>query len=256
MKIKKRYIVLGVLAVAAVAAYVFTPSIETIVKKLVNKYGSQVTGTEVNLGGFNLSLTNGTGKISSLTVGNPKGYKSANIISLGEVSVKVNLKSLTTDTIIIDEINVKKPIITYEMLSLTQNNIKELQNNISNNTASAAKEEKAEAAKGEEGASKKVVIKVININDGEIQAVTSVPGGSAEVKLPNIQLTGIGEDKQNSGENIAVTISKILNKVLATASETVVKSGLNNVKAVAEENLNNVVGDVKDRVKSLGIFGK
>ena len=254
---KKRYIVLGVVAVVAAAAYVFSPSLETIVKKLVHKYGSQVTGTEVNLGGFDLSLTKGTGKISGLTVANPKGYKSENIISLGEVSVNIDIKSLTTDTIVINEINVKKPVITYEMLSLTQNNIKELQNNITKNTASTEKQETVEEkSKSEESSSKKVIIKMINVEEGEIQAVTAVPGGELDVKLPKIQITGIGEDKKASGESIAVTISKVLNKVLTAASETVVKSGLNNVKAVAEENLNNVVGGVKERVKSLGIFGK
>ena len=256
MKLKKRYVILGAVAVIAAAAYIFTPSLENIVKKVVHKYGSQVTGTEVNLGGFNLSLTKGTGKISELTVANPKGYKSDNIISLGEVSVNVDIKSLTSDTIVINEINVKKPIITYEMISLTQNNLKELQNNINKNTASAEKtEETVKEVKNSEGSSKKVVIKLINIEEGHIQAVTAIPGGELDVKLPKIQLTGIGESKQNKGEGIAATISKILSKIVTTASETVVKSGLNNVKDVAKENLDNVVDGVKDRVKKLGIFG-
>ena len=38
------------------AAYFMTPSAEDIVKTVVHKYGSQVTGTEVNLGGFRLDI--------------------------------------------------------------------------------------------------------------------------------------------------------------------------------------------------------
>ncbi|MFR8206198.1 MAG: hypothetical protein ACLU99_07550 [Alphaproteobacteria bacterium] len=49
---------------------------------------------------------------------------------MGGVSVKVDLKSPASDTIVINEIKVDKPVLTYEMLSLTQNNIKQLQDNI------------------------------------------------------------------------------------------------------------------------------
>ncbi len=259
---KKKYIFLGALVIIIGAAYYLTPSLESIVKTLVNKYGSEITGTEVKLEGFKLSLTNGEGSISGLTVANPQNYKSPYIISLGGVSVKIDLKSLTTDTIIINEIKVDKPVITYEMLSLTQNNIKQLLDNINKNTASAEKSE-ADAAKAEtsdkadKAAGKKVIIKLVSINEGELQAVTPLQSekSSLDVKLPSIQLKDIGADKKD-GESIAGSISKILSKILNTASQTVVKSGLGDLKNVAQESMDSVVGGVKDKVKNLGIFGK
>lgn len=258
---KKRYIALGVIAAGLAAAYYFTPSLETIVKKVVHKYGSQITGTDVNLNGFKLALTSGEGSIKQITVANPKNYSSPYIFNLDEVSVKVNIKSLTTDTIIIEKIAVNKPIITYEMLSLTQNNISEIQKNIAKNTASAEKQEKAEvAAEKKEGkettSTKKVIIKELSVNDGEIQAIANINGAAnnLNVKLPAIVMKNIGENDSNG--NIAENISKILNTILSTASQTIVESQLADFKGVAEENLNKVVGGVKDRVKELGIFGK
>lgn len=259
---KKKYIVLTILIAAFAGFYYFTPSIETIVKKVVHKYGSEVTGTDVNLNGFDISLTNGEGKIKQITVANPKGYKSPNLISLDGVSVKVNLKSLTSDVIIIENVQIDKPVITYEMLSLTQNNIKEIQNNIANYGKSKPAE-KAEAAKTEPKkadkkaeAGKKVIIKSLTVNNGELQAYTTVAGqtNNISVKLPTIQMNNIGAAKQ--GDSITQTISKVLNQILTTASQTAVSSNLGNLKEVAQENLNNVVGGVKDRVKSFGIFGK
>ncbi len=261
---KKRYIFLGLFVALAGAAYYLTPSLENIVKTVVHKYGSQITGTEVNLNGFKLSLTNGEGSINGLTVANPKNYKSANLLDLGGVKVKVNLKSLTTDTIIIDEIRVDKPVITYEMLSLTQNNIKQLQENIAQNTASAEKEEAKDAAAAKENtasseekaSAKKVIIKLVSINEGELKVISPLQSNDTalDVKLPSITLKNIGEEKK--GESIASSISKILSKILATASQTVVSNNLGNLKDVAKENLNNVVGDVKDKIKNIGIFGK
>lgn len=263
---KKKYIVLGAVAVVCVAAYFLSPSLETVVKNVVHKYGSEITGTNVNLQGFSLSLTNGEGAIKGLTVANPQPYKSPYLLNLGGIKVKVNLKSLTTDTIIIEEITVDKPVITYEMLSLTQNNIKQLQNNISKNTAKteATEQKDAVAASADNkvqkeekaAASKKVIIKHVVINEGELQAITNLQGqqNKLDVKLPAIVLNDIGSGQ--SGESITASISKILTKILNTASQTVIKSNLGDVKNVAKENLDNVVGGVKDRIKEMGIFGK
>ena len=91
---KKLMIVLLILAAAGVAAYFMTPSAEDIVKTVVHKYGSQVTGTEVNLGGFRLDIFNGEVEVKKLTVANPQNYSQPNIMSVGRVAVKVNLKSL------------------------------------------------------------------------------------------------------------------------------------------------------------------
>ena len=257
----KKRIFFGLLAVIVVALAIVWCSLETIVKKAVNKYGSEITGTEVSLQGFSLSPLSGSVSVKGLTVANPSNYKSANLLSLGGVSVKIDMKSLSGNTIVVEDITIEKPVITYEMLSLTQNNIKQLQANIAKNTASgsdnkAEKPKKEEAKAKSEGASKQVVIRKVTVQEGELKAVSNIPGdkGLVDVKLPEIILTDIGGQKKS--ENVVASVTKILNKILTTASQTVVKSGLNDLKNVAKENLDNVVGDVKNKVKSFGIFGK
>ena len=253
----KKYI-FGFLVLVIAAAWYFSPSLETVVKKVVNKYGSEITGTEVNLQGFKLSLTKGEGEISEITVANPKNYSAPYIFSLGDIFVKVNLKSLASDTIVIEKIAINKPVITYEMLSLTQNNINQIQKNIAANTASknAQNTQVKEEASKDEGASKKVIIKELVVANGEIQAIANINGkaNDLKVKLPQIVMKNIGDEKK--GESIASSITKILNNILKTASKTVVESQIGDLKSVANENLNKVVGGVKDRVKELGIFGK
>lgn len=253
----KKYI-FGFLVLVIAAAWYFSPSLETIVKKVVNKYGSEITGTEVNLQGFKLSLTKGEGEISEITVANPKNYSAPYIFSLGDIFVKVDLKSLATDTIVIEKIAINKPVITYEMLSLTQNNINQIQKNIAANTASknAQNTQVKEESSKDEAASKKVIIKELVVANGEIQAIANINGkaNDLKVKLPQIVMKNIGDEKK--GESVASSITKILNNILKTASKTVVESQLGDLRSVADENLNKVVGGVKDRVKELGIFGK
>ncbi len=262
---KKRYIFLGGIVAVAAAAYFLTPSMETIVKKVVHKYGSEVTGTDVNLGGFKLSLKNGEASLKDITVANPKNYKSPYIFNLGEISAKVDIKSITKDVILIENVTIDKPTITYEMLSLTQNNVAEIQNNVSNYGKSQdSKEPKAEAKeekKAEEtkDSGKKVVIKELLVNNGAIQVMANINGkeNSLSVPLPNIKINNIGETSNNkdNGLSVATAISKVLNTILGVASKTVVENQLSDLRNIANENLDQVVGEVKDRVKSLGIFG-
>lgn len=258
---KKKYIFLGVVVAAFAGFYYFTPSFESIVKKVVHKYGSEITETDVNLEGFKLKITSGEGEIKKITVANPKNYSTPYVFSLDGISVKVDIKSITGDTIIIDSVKVSKPVITYEMLSLTQNNISEIQKNIAKNTASKtsdSKESEPKEAKKAEDGGKKIIIKDLLIDGGEIQAVTGLKDHKASVsaKLPTIHMKDIGKEKQKSGDSVAATISKVISKILSTASKTIVDSKISDLKGVAEENLNNVVGGVKDRVKEIGIFGK
>ena len=254
----KNRIFLSLLAIIVIAVALTWMSLESIVKGVVNKFGSQVTGTEVKLEGFNLSPFDGTASIKGLTVANPENYKNPYLLSLNGISVKLDVKSLMSDTIVIEDITVDKPVITYEMLSISQNNIKQLQSNISKNTASAEKAQTAKDEKGEKdnsASAKKVIIKKLTVKAGELKAAANVGGeeNSIDVVLPEIVLTDIGG--QDKGESIVASISKVLNKILSTASQTVVKSGLSDLKNVAKKNLDNVVGGVKDKVKSFGIFG-
>ena len=265
-EMKKFSVFLLVIAVLCAAVYYFFP-LEMIVKKVVNKYGSEVTGTDVNLQGFNIDLKNGQATVKEITVANPANYKTKYAVQLGQISVKVNIKSLTTDTIVIDEIAVNKPVISYEMMSLTQNNIADIINNVnkfsadSQNNDVVANEPKAtdEAS----ASSKKVIIKKVVVSNGEINgAMTAAPDVvSTAVMLPTITLNNIGE--KSNGTTIANSIAFILNKLLSSVSNTVISSNLANLKDAANEAANlakdsadSVVSDVKDTLGSLNVFGK
>lgn len=263
---KKFSIFLLIIAAVCALVYYFFP-LEMVVKKVVNKYGSEVTGTDVSLQGFKLDLANGTASVKQIAVANPAGYTTPNAVSLGEISVKINMKSLTADTIIIDEINIQKPAVTYEMKSLTQNNISDIINNVNAYTASKAapidEDASASEPKKSDSSSKKVVIKKVVVSNGEVNGVASVAPDvvSAAVMLPTITLTNIGESTK--GTSVAESIAVIFKKILSTASSSVVNSNLSHLKdAVADttdaakKTANDVVDGVKGTLENLNIFSK
>ena len=73
-------------------------NLESIVKASVAKYGSQLTGTEVALDGFRLSLRKGEAELKGLRIANPEGYQTPQILSLGSVYVRLDMRSFSCST--------------------------------------------------------------------------------------------------------------------------------------------------------------
>lgn len=163
---------------------------------------------------------------------------------------------------------IEKPQITYELLSLTQNNVSQLLENIKQNTASADKKAAAEEKKTDDGKStgdpvkdgKKVIISDLSVTGGNINLAASLAGraASASVPLPTIKMQNIGKEKGKNGAGIVDTLSAVLQKIFDTAYDTVVKSKLVDLKSAAENSLNNVVNGIKEKsgLKDWFGFGK
>lgn len=266
----KKYIFLVFLVVIGAGGYYLFNNLEIIVKRLVNKYGSEITGTNVELQGFKLNLASGEGKIQKFTVANPKGYKTPYLFSTDEIYIKVDLKSLTTNAIVIEEIRVDKPYMSYEMLSVTQNNITDILNNVKSNTKSAESNVKEEAKKEPEGkakAGKKVIIKKISINSTTLTAVIPSQGieGVATTKaidktvtMPNIVIRDIGKGKD--GDSIVTAISQVMTRILDEAARSVAQNKLDELKDTAreavKENVDKAIDKAKEKIDTKGIFDK
>ena len=256
---KKFSVFLLILVVIAALLYYFFP-LELIVKKVVNKYGSEVTGTEVNLQGFNIDLKKGQASVDEITVANPANYKTKYALQLGNVSVTIDLKSITSDTIVIKEIAVNKPVISYEMMSLTQNNISDILNNINKYTSASPTEPVKQES---QDSSKKVIIKKVIVQNGEINgAMTAAPNViSAAIPLPTLTMNNIGENSK--GTSISDSIALIFNKILSSASTTVISSNLANLKDAAQSSVDaakdtagGLVDGMKNTLNSINPFAK
>ncbi|MBE6453392.1 MAG: hypothetical protein E7017_00710 [Alphaproteobacteria bacterium] len=227
MKIVK-YVLLALLLLvigAVVAGWLY---MEPLVKGIVHKYGTQIVGTEVNLAKFKFNPFAGEVEVGGLTVANPTGYSAPNLLSLGDIKVKVDVNSLMANTIIVEDITVLKPEITYEMPDFSTSNVMQIQQNIAKNTASDNKVEVVEEEKSEESktetASKNVIIKKVLVEGGALSAITPLQNNDTALTLalPAIELEGIGEGKEKM--SIRESITTIFNKILFNATSVVTKA--------------------------------
>ena len=119
---KKLSIVLVVLILLVVIAVVVVASqAGNLIQRAVETYGPEITGTSVTLSDVDISLLSGNASINNLVVGNPKGFKTDNAFRVGEVSVKLDLKSLFSEQIRIEKILIDSAELTYEQINKRSN---------------------------------------------------------------------------------------------------------------------------------------
>lgn len=251
-------------------------NLESIVKASVAKYGSQLTGTEVALDGFRLSLRKGEAELKGLRIANPEGYQTPQILSLGSVYVRLDMRSLLKPVIVVEEIRIANPEIAYELKSVAHNNVSDLLAAVNKNAAAAAKpaadqtdatragtakpavSSGGSAKSATSSGGKKVIINALNITGGKVSlgATFGGKGAAASVPLPAVTLKDIGREKGSQGKGIIETASLILKKILDTAYDTAVRQGLNSLKDIAGESADTLKGTAESLKNSAkGLLG-
>lgn len=223
------------------------------VRELVHQYGSAAVGTDVNIGGINLSLTDGKGHIGNITVANPKDYTQKYVIELDGVAVAVDTDSVKnlikelaqgtgpkTKTVVINEIRVNKPAVSYEFLTLNRTNSDDILANIKKNTASSAPAK--EEPKSADAVTYNVAIKKVVIADGKATVAANLLGASQSLSLnlPTITINNLGTEKQ--GITIEDGLARIFQEILKTTTQVVSKADLSSL-------FSNVSGMATDAVK-------
>jgi uncharacterized protein involved in outer membrane biogenesis len=261
----KKLIKIAVIAVPVliiVVLLVILSSLNRIVKAGVETMGPKVTGTSVTLENVKISPFSGQGALGGLRVANPGGFNTPNAFELGEVSVSIDTGSLRSDTIVIREILIDAPEITFEG-DLSGSNISAIRKNVEAFSASkpAAKEQEPtpeEPAKP----GKKVQIDRFALKNGKVElAATLVKGQVVTVPLPDIELTDIGKD--SGGATVADAVNQVFPAVYKAITDAVlsadelvkesieaVEDAAKGVRDTAEKEASKIIKDVK------GIFDR
>lgn len=101
----------------------------TIVKAAIEQVGPTITKTTIKLDRVDVSPLQGLVELKGLEVGNPSGYKSPTAMKLGTALLRMNVFSVLSKTIVVDEILVEAPEITVEG-GPSKNNLLAIQDNV------------------------------------------------------------------------------------------------------------------------------
>lgn len=188
---KKVLSIIGIVILVVVIGVVLF--LGQIIKGAIETVGPQVAGVPMSVEKVRVNPLTGLVHVKALVIGNPDGFNTPSAMELGEFKLDISLGSLFTDTVVIKQILIDGPQITYEK-SLKSSNLAELQKNLAPAEA-APKEEVAEAEPKEKKSAKKVIIEDFQFTNAKVNVtITALGGKKMTLPLPPIKMQDIGKD--------------------------------------------------------------
>ena len=229
-KAKKGFkIIMGLLVTVVVLVVALVVALPVIISPVVKQVGPKLLGVPVSVESVGVNPFTGSLAIKDVKIGNPEGFSEKEMFAVNTISVKMDLASLKSDTIIIKDITILEPAIRYEKPLKGKSNFETLLDNL----GSGEKEQKEPSAEKKdekkEGEGKKVVIEHFLLKGSKMVVATGVTlGAGVPVPTPDIELNNIG--KKGGG----ITAIEATREVLTSMVTGLAKAAASIVTGAAE----------------------
>ena len=247
----------AVIVVLAVVFYFVFTSLGSLIVAAVERFGSEATQAQVELKEAEVSVTSGVGALRGLRVGNPKGFATDSALRLGEISLKLDVATVTSDPVVIKEIVVRAPEVTYE-LGEAGSNIDALKRNVDRYAKQKSAGRQGKSGDGGDGAKgPKLIIENLYVRDGKVTvSATGLGGKSLSVALPAVHLKNIG--KNTGGATPDQVMKVVFKSVSGNVGKAVAPLALDKLTGAAESGAAGAKGalekgakDAEDTLKKL-----
>ena len=184
----------------------------SMVTQGVNRFGPKITQTKVTLVGAHISPLSGSGTLTGLFVGNPRGWASERAFYFSKVHIEVAPGSLFGDHIVVNEVLIDKPEFVYET-RVVSSNIGDLLQNI----RGAAGSDQADQATTRGGKPIKFEIRHFFLTDGRV--TLGVGPAAVTFPMPPVELTDVGRSEGGiTSSQLAVAIMHSISGSVVQAS--------------------------------------
>ncbi|MEW6683592.1 MAG: hypothetical protein AB1451_11830 [Nitrospirota bacterium] len=220
----------------------FYHSLDSLVASAIRTFGPEITGVSIHLKRVTIDALDGRAALHGLVVGNPQGFRSDHALSLGEISMMLDLNSLTKDVIVIKRISIVKPDVTYEV-GAEGSNLGAIQRNVDRY---AGKRRSPSAPRSDRDSGKKFVIETLTIQNATATVSTAaVKGEAVSVQLPDLHLSNIG--KKSGGATAGEAVKQVLGALVQNVTRTVASRNLGGIL----DELKKDPGAAVDKLKGL-----
>jgi hypothetical protein len=252
MKISaKKGILIGggaIVAAVIIVIIIVLVGLDDIVKTAVERAGSDVTKVEVTLNEADVSPTEGKAALRGLVIGNPAEFKTDSAFALGEISVALDIGSIGDDTLLIQEIVVDRPQVTYE-LGENGSNIEAIQRNVESQSKGGGK--------SSSGDDTKIIIDHLYIRNGKVRISAAPLGGKTmDSNLPEIHLTDLGKEEggaspEQIAEKIMAAVTSNIGGFVGGLDISSVFEGMQDVPAALKDLAGGAIGEASKAVENV-----
>lgn len=201
--------IFGAFVIVLIAIFmVLNFTIDGIVKSSIEESGTELFQTEVDIRNVNISLFDGSGEIYGLSVANPEDFSDEPAIEMQEIRIKVNLMSLFSDTILVDNVHITGASLFFEQQGFGIN-LRQLNQNMD---LSSDEEEPA------------MIIDHLLVDGATVRVSSTIDRErTAEATLENFELNGIGHQGSNTMKQ---SMQQVMEPIIERAIQEAVSRGL------------------------------
>lgn len=222
----------------------------SIAKNLAEKYASRTLGVAVNIGKVDVSIQERKINVTNIRIANPAGYKNPYAATVQTVSIQAG--ELTSELLEFRDVTVSGTDIYLE-IKPSSTNLTDIRKNVNANMA-------GNPSAGDKAV--KVILDKMVMNGTIHPSVTLLGRDVTPVKLPTIELSGIG--RNSNGVLVSQAVGQIWKEIssqtIAAANrngflqgidrDALTEAGVGEVE-ILKDQINQEVDKVKDGIKSL-----
>lgn len=235
-------VLLVLVLVVAGGAWWLYRSLDSVVASAIRTYAPQITGVDVSLQGVKILPAEGTASLTGLVLGNPKGFKTPQSVSVGEVQLKLDVASVTKDVVHIQEVLINAPQITYEYAS-GGSNLDVIQRQVEAYLA-----QNSQPPSASDKPPRKFIIDQLRITGAKVDLSAGLlQGKSLTLPLADANLRDIG--KKNGGATGAEVAREVVGALTKGASTVASKASVGGVVDGVKEGASKAGNAIK------GLFG-
>lgn len=216
----------------AAGVYLAFNYVDVIVKWALEHYGPDVTGVSVQVAKVEISPKDGRGAVRGLEVGNPAGFTSARALRVGEIKVALDPSTLLKDVVLIHELVLDAPQVTYERGGKATN-LDVIQSHIEAYVKKSQSGDGGGAGGGKPRESKRrFIIETLTIRGIHVTMTNpGLRGQGIGFDLPDVQLTDIGKRRggvtaSEAAQLVASTLQQKIAQKLLTSIDLLRKGGI------------------------------
>jgi uncharacterized protein involved in outer membrane biogenesis len=219
MKLRNVLLALVVLVLlgAGGAVYYFYSNLDAIVKQAIEEQGTAALGTDVRVGSVKISPTTGEGTIRGFRVANPSGFPAGDAFTLGEISLAIDLATVTESPVVVKSVTIGAPVVNAVVDEQGRTNLDELRKNAERNAGGGGA---SEPDTGGGGSGSEVLIRIdrFRFADGKIAAdLSALDQGKVDASLPAIELKKVGGQSGSPPAEVGETIAVAFTQAVGTA---------------------------------------
>ena len=230
MKVVLWLLAIVVLLVVGAGVYLVMFS-GNLLKDGIETYGPEYLGADVKVNAVELSLTEGSGEVRGLRIGNPQGFAGADAMRLGKIKLVLDTEQSSEQLVVLKQVEIDGA----EIAAIAKGKSTNLQQLMDNVVAAAGIEDTNDT-----GPQIKLIIDRLDFTNAKT-SVSSDLLGDVSVDIPDIHLKDIG--RESNGVTAAEAVKQLMEPIYKSVSRAMIAQGLDLDVEGLKSNLKDRLGE-------------